>query len=115
METQRLYEGIEKLGNKFDLFASTTSERLTKIETMFDLFEKDRNNLSAKMNEVEKDSTEALQSTKAAHKRLDDTPSKAEFEALKDQVRGHKQIIFWISTLVIGAVVLAVMAQVIQK
>lgn len=114
---ERLYDGIEKLGSKFDLFASNTSDRLTKIETMFTMFDRAQNNFSDKMEDVDKVANEAMASTKAAHKRMDnfedDVPSQAEFDALKARTDRHDKIIFWISTLIIGAVVMAVLGTVL--
>jgi cell fate (sporulation/competence/biofilm development) regulator YlbF (YheA/YmcA/DUF963 family) len=118
-EANRLYESIEKIGTKFDTFAAVTSERLTKIETMFTMFDKAQNNLSDKMDLVAKEASEALASTKSAHKRLDEhentIPSKAEHEALRARVDKLDKIIFWLGTTVIGAVIFAVLGLVTEK
>jgi t-SNARE complex subunit (syntaxin) len=116
-ERERLFAGIEKLGTKFDMFATNTSDRLTKIETMFSMFDKAQNNLSNKVDNVDKVAAEAIASTKSAHKRIDDmeddVPSQAAFDALKARTDKHDKIIFWIGTLIVGAVVMAVLGTVI--
>jgi peptidoglycan hydrolase CwlO-like protein len=118
-DRERLFAGIEKLGTKFDLFASNTSDRLTKIETMFSMFDKAQNNLSNKVENVDKAATEALASTKSAHKRMDDfegdLTSKPDHDALKARVDKLDKIIFWLGTTVIGAVILAVLGMVIVQ
>ena len=116
-EVKRIYDGIEKISSKFDLFAVNTSDRLTRIETMFTMFDKAQNNFSDKLDKVDKVATEALASTKSAHKRLDDSEdditTRSDHNALKARVDKLDKIIFWLGTTVIGAVILAVLGTVI--
>lgn len=70
-QIQQLNDTLKELGGKFDTFRQDFSDRLTKIETMFTMFEKSQNNLSEKMDEVERTAHDAYTSTRSAHKRLD--------------------------------------------
>lgn len=116
-EMERIYKGIESIGSKFDVFAQSTIERLAKIETRFDMFEKSTSALSAKFDTLEKTANESLASTKSAHKRIDGVEQKsiehAEIEAIEERLDKLDKIVFWITTTVIGAVILAVIGAVL--
>lgn len=107
---RRLTDAIEKLGNKFDIFSSDFSNRLTKIETMFSMFDKAQDNLSNKVDDVEKVAHDALISTKSAHKRLDDVDDDmVNITAITEhgkRLDKLERIVFWAGTTIIGGVIL---------
>lgn len=111
---QQLTQSMEKLGNKFDMFSNDFSNRLTKIETMFTMFDKSQTNLSNKVDDVERVAHDANASTKAAHKRLDGMDEEIEKiptitsvdERLKKMEQLVSRVLFWVTTTIIGGIIL---------
>lgn len=109
MEAQyikQMADNIEKLSNKFDDF----SNRLTKIETMFTVFDKAQTSLSIKLDDVERIAHEAHASTKSAHKRLDAIDDEMEkVAAIPEHAKRLdklEKIVYWAGTTVIGGLIL---------
>jgi uncharacterized protein Yka (UPF0111/DUF47 family) len=109
LETQyikQMADNIEKLNNKFD----DIGNRLTKIETMFTMFDKAQTNLLNKVDNVERVAHDAMASTKAAHKRLDELND--DFDKINSIPEHAKRldklerIIYWAGTTIIGGLVL---------
>lgn len=74
--------------------------------------------LQKKVEEIHDTSKEAMQSTKAAHKRLDELKIIEDIAKNAQQLSEHAHkrldkvdtVIFWVSTTVIGAVILGIIA-----
>jgi hypothetical protein len=113
---------LDKLTDSFDDF----KERLIRIEESVKTVnevKQDVGLMAIKLQQVE-------ESTKSAHKRLDtierdvakeldeikkETVSKVEHAAMEKRVQGLERIVFWVSTLIIGAVILTVLSLIFVK
>lgn len=113
---------LDKLTDSFDDF----KERLIRIEESVKTVnevKQDVGLMALKVQAVE-------ESAKSAHKRLDtlekdfskkieeiekETVTKVEHAAMEKRVQGLERIVFWVSTLIIGAVILTVLSLIFVK
>ncbi len=91
------------------------SIKIEGLSTKLDLYRETQNQQTIKLDAVDKLATEAMASTKAAHKRIDDldTPSKVEHRAHDDRIGKLEKVVYWVGTLIVGSVILAVLGLVI--
>lgn len=118
--------GLEQLLNKLNdtmermiIKIDDQSKKLTEIEVKVDFYRETQNEHARKLEAVDKIATEAMSSTKSAHKRLDvyDTEINKVSEINDHGRRLDKleKIVFWVSTTIIGAVILGLMGLFITK
>jgi hypothetical protein len=104
---------MEKVVDKLD----DQSVKIGELNTKVDLYRETQNQQTIKLEVTEKMATEAMASTKAAHKRLDDlnVPSKVEHETHDKRIGNLEKLVYWVGTLIIGSVILSMLGLVLIK
>lgn len=114
----KLNATVEKILEKVDAQGTKIAELSVKVDMYRDV----QTEHSRKLETVDKTAIEAMQSTKAAHKRMDtleeiveDAPTKVEHANHDYRIEKLEKIVYWVGTLIIGTVILSVLGLVLVK